>query len=118
MRYIPKDNQNIEASIFAPHAAHLRFITDFLTDVEKMKLDIELQKSILGSMSSLLAGDYMGNDDLKNRARELGVVGDEIYDIIIGIVGDQLSFCDHVGSDAFTLKDCYKTLDSLDKMLF
>ena len=118
MRYIPKENQNIETSIFAPHAAHLRFITDFLTDVEKMNLDIELQKSILRHMSGLLVKDYMANDDLEDRAKKLGVLGEEIYSLIIGIVGDQVCFCDQVGSDSTTLKDCYATLDALDKMLF
>jgi hypothetical protein len=118
MKYIPKENQNIETSIFAPHVAHLRFITDFLTEVEKMKLDIELQKTILRHMSGLLVKDYMANDDLEIKSRKLGVIGEEMYQMIIGIVGDQVCFCDQVGSDSSTLNDCYMTLDSLDKKLF
>jgi hypothetical protein len=118
MKYIPKENQNIETSIFAPHVAHLRFITDFLTEIEKMKLDIELQKAILRHMSGLLVKDYMANDDLEIRSRKLGVLGEEIYDMIIGAVGDQVCFCDQVGSDPLTLKDCYEVLDDLDKKLF
>lgn len=118
MRYIPKENQNIETSIFAPHVAHLRFITDFLTAVEAMKLDIELQKSILLNMSGQLVGDYMANDDIEDRARALGVLGVEIHDMIMGVVNLQICFCDQVGGDAFRLNECYGTLDDLDKRLF
>jgi hypothetical protein len=118
MKYIPKENQNIETSIFAPHVAHLRFITDFLTDVEKMKLDIELQKAILRHMSGLLAKDYMANDDLEDRAKALGVLGIEIHDKIMSVVNLQICFCDQVGGNAFRLNDCYGELDGLEKMLY
>ncbi|MEI6042248.1 MAG: hypothetical protein WCQ00_01640 [bacterium] len=118
MRYIPKENQNIETSIFAPHVAHLRFITDFLTSVEKMKLDIELQKTILLNMSNLLARDYMANNDLENRSKALGVLGTEIHDMIMTIVNYQICFCDQVGGDALKLNECYGVLDDLSKKLY
>lgn len=118
MKYIPKENQNIETSIFAPHVAHLRFITDFLIAVEKMEIDIELQKAILLNLSGQLVGDYMANDDLEDRAEALGVLGEEIHDIIMSVVGLQICFCDQVGSNALGLNECSAILDDLDKKLF
>jgi len=121
MRYTINNDKKYQKEInfFSPHISHLKFINNFLINVEKLDIDINIITKILVELSDLLVRDYVYDEGQKfeNDSMSFGDFGKEIYEDLMTVWNYQISFCGQVGVDSNKLNKCGEILNRLEKKL-
>jgi len=114
------ENNSSLINFFLPHVEHLKFINDFLINVQKKEINIDIRTDILIEISNLLVRDYVFDKDAKFEtvSTYYGDIGKSIHEDLMTVWNYQIAFCGQVGKTSNRLEECYKILSQIEKRLY
>jgi hypothetical protein len=120
MRYIYTNNNSDLINFFLPHVRHLKFINDFLINVEKLQINTDIRTKILIEISNLLVRDYVFDNDgeFETSSMFYDDIGKSIYEDLMTVWNYQISFCGQIGGDSNKLDECDEILNKIEKTLY